>query len=555
MKRNILYVSVIACMVSSMQAQTLAQQTPMPEVPAGLLTTWQQSARQQIAEASAGSLTVCDSILSRDYNGDPLQRIVNHFDAQWRMDARTLQEWNAPISTWTDAERYDYTYDERGYLSGSIYSQKQSGSTAWTPEDKQEYDHNEAGLLTGNRVYTWDGDSWFMTTDCKATYNDAGQELTNIARTYDTTSQKWFKTKTEKTYNEQGLITSYAYFSLIEDDKAFVPYFKTIYDYDARGNMTMRMSYSYDESAGQYVEGSFKETWTYDADGRLANYTYQYKSDGTELKDFVKHDYTYDGQGRLAEDLFYNKDADGQWQLSEKNAYTYNAIDSVATRTLYQQDASTKELAPAMYYEFSYDANGNLIDRISSAMGTSTWVYMARETKEFNAASKLLSTRDYNWTGVTNSDGEWQQSHYMLYTYDDAQRQTSVVEYVYEAMEQSWTGRQKSETAYDADGNLAEQVYYEWTDTDFVKTGTVSYYYSVVATGISQVSAPNAAERPVVSGGQLQVLDGGSQPTQFRAYTLSGEQICGNTRVLSVEKGQPYVVVTEGGHSFKVVAK
>ncbi len=98
-----------------------------------------------------GNSLQCDSIVKRDYDNKPLEKIINVFDGSERMTSRIRQSYEAMTQRYTNSEKYDYEYDKYGNISVSIYSKWSGLNAKWEYQEKQEEDFNEGGKKTSQR--------------------------------------------------------------------------------------------------------------------------------------------------------------------------------------------------------------------------------------------------------------------------------------------------------------------------------------------------------------------------------------------------------------------
>ena len=389
-----------------------------------------------------------------------------------------------------------------------------------------------------------------------ATYDKNGNELTNIVKYFNSQEQKWIKSKNEYTYNDQNLTTSATSYGSVPEDQEFVPSFRTIYDYNANGDMTLRQSEDYNATNGKYTASS-KEVWTYDSNGNMLTLTSSFKDYATnELKEVSKNENTYDQRDNLIQNLFYNKDSEDKWQLSQKAEYTYNSMDSVLTKTTYSNPFGSTELSPETQWQYTYNEKGNRLTWTSLYMGENgKWVNMAREENTYNTDSKMTAQYKYNWNMGADGDGEWQITFKGTYGYDEGLRQTAIEERRYDAMQGVWIGLQKSETEYDEYGNILKETVYQWVESssEFILSGTITYYYSTTS-GINQ-NVSLIKEYKVNQENGIVSVEVDGTPVSFTAYTITGQKICSDVYSLPTSKGKAYIIVAEGKFAYKVLGR
>ena len=516
----------------------------------GLQSDWQKTRVIQLADKENNLR--CDSIVKRDYDNNPLEKIVNGFDAGGRLTSRIRQSYNGMTKQYINSEKHEYLYDDYGNVSISIYSKWNELDNSWIYQEKTEEDFNEKGNKTSQRNYTYSSE-WQMISRGDATYDAAGNELTNVIKSYNQQDNKWIKSKNEYTYNSMNLPTSATFFGTIPDEQEFVPTFRTVYEYNDKGDMLLRQSEDWDTTSFKYVP-NIKETWNYDTSGNMTTQISWFKDfDSGELKEITKHENSYDQRGNLLTDLFYNKDSQDQWQLSQKTEYTYNSMDSVLTMTKYGKAIGATDVSPQSRTEYTYDDKGNILTLLSSFYGADgSWTNSYKEDKSYNADSKVLTQNRYNWSIGTNGEGEWQLTFKGVYGYDEGLRQTAIEEQRYDAMQGVWVGLQKSETQYDQYGNILQEKAYQWVSSSFMLSGTLTYYYSSTSR-ISDRALIGDKLRVLSENGLIMVLSAGT-PIKFTAYSASGQKLCNDVYTMQSVKGKIYLLKV-AGKGFKAIGR
>lgn len=497
-----------------------------------------------------------DSVVKKDHNADPLERIVYVYDGEDRILSSVRQSYNSIIAQYTNAERYTYEYGTDGNVSARDYSKWNATTKAWDNQERTEEDFNRMGKKTSQRNYAWEAGAWKLVSRGDATYDENGNELTNIVKQYSSYTQGWIKSKNEYTYNERNLTTSITFYGSVPEEQDFVPSFRTLYDYDDKDNLTRRQSEDWDVTKETYYV-SMKETWTYDEKSNVLTWIISSLNyDTGVLKETSKHENTYDQRGNLMTHLFYNKDSEEKWQVSMKDDYTYNSMDSVLTKISYSVPYGSTELAPDSKQKYTYDEAGNKTESLFLYMDESgSWANMSKEERTYDANRNMLMQRKYSWEMALSNDGEWQQTFNGVYSYDAERRLTAIEEQRYDAMQGVWIGLQKSETSYDKDGNILEERIYQWVEemSVFALAGTITYYYSATSAITGGAAAEKRYKIYSADGTIYAVADGNR--AAFTVYTLDGQKVFADVKSALLPKGALYVVVVEGRRTFKIMVR
>ncbi len=132
------------------------------------------------------------------------------------------------------------------------------------------------------------------------------------------------------------------------------------------------------------------------------------------------------------------------------------------TETIVQQlNSTSNELENAVKYKYTPDANGNLLEQITSEWNGSDWVYKTKYVREYNSQGLVTLGITYDWNGNNwinaskyqfeyTADGEL--ISYMLYNVDE---------------NNDWIIYIKTENQYSENGTIASSnTYNTWNKTD-----------------------------------------------------------------------------------------
>jgi antitoxin component YwqK of YwqJK toxin-antitoxin module len=160
---------------------------------------------------------------------------------------------------------------------------------------------------------------------------------------------------------------------------------KTLYIYNAQGDLTETLSYSPDGSLSE------RTVYTYDAKGNLME-TVSYAPDGSSHRKTV---YTYNAQGQLTEQV--TCDAVGCF---DKGAYTYDPYGNLVEERFYYPDSAAIKL----HIVHTYDAQGR---RIQTERGPAHLGLGIEKTVEtYDANGNILELTTYYTEKVEDEAGK-----------------------------------------------------------------------------------------------------------------------------------------------------
>ncbi|MCD4696913.1 MAG: T9SS type A sorting domain-containing protein [Bacteroidales bacterium] len=167
------------------------------------------------------------------------------------------------------------------------------------------------------------------------------------------------------------------------------------YSYDTNNNMTSIIYFDWNNHASQWEEG-YKEEFVYDSLGKVSSYyAFNWENTTNQWINDLKNEVNFDNNGNRLLDTRYNWDAENnQWVIDAKYEYEYNENGNLTTCILYSWseilniweeywkdiytysndnmvedsafswDSNNNDWRLSTIYEFEYDINNNLIQRI-----------------------------------------------------------------------------------------------------------------------------------------------------------------------------------------------
>ncbi len=251
-----------------------------------------------------------------------------------------------------------------------------------------------------------------------------------------------------------------------------------------------------------------RQFYVLDNAGRIIQDVYQLFIYGEWVNDerFV---YEYEGANQEPSvEIWQEWDSDADdWINIEREIYTYNAQGRVVEVLI--EEWHDGEWHPYEKGEISYTPAGNFLEMLWYVWVEDEWVpeYWMRWSYENGLVTEFYE--EY-WDG-----DEWISNFRMLYEYDNAGNNISLTAQSYDDFEEEWENDIRFLNSFDAAGNQIESVFQYWDDewVSFMKTDSE---YDARGNLITET-------RSVWIGGQSYTLSSGQWSPSFRnSYLYDG---------------------------------
>ncbi|WP_221409515.1 T9SS type A sorting domain-containing protein [Marinoscillum furvescens] len=321
--------------------------------------------------------------------------------------------------------------------------------TRWTGvewlNDAKTTSATSEGKQTLNESYNWNSDEliWVGVSKWTREYDASGNLTDYITYSWDDTHSTWVAANSQRTvntYNDVDSLVVKEKFEWNEVDMEWSPLEKYVYDYDEWSNETLNERYTWNGSAYDQQSGN-KFTYAYDANDNMTLYERQtFNSSSDAYIPFDKKVYQYDS---VSQQLLYERYS---WDTDASDWYVKNRTKS------------------------AYDESGNLIlhetyfyhSGLGKLYGSEKW------EKVFDGDFQTLEL-NYTWDSSTDS---WSGSdgYQRSLTTNEQKLNTSFEYYTYNSSIQDFVGSQKYEATYNSEGKVLTKTSYGWD------TGTESWY-------------------------------------------------------------------------------
>ncbi len=259
----------------------------------------ENGARSVYAYDSHGN-TVLEETYSRESSSDPWigeDKTENSYDVNGKLVEYIASGWDEDTNGWALLMKGEMIYGANQLLSVWIISQWDADGGKWEKQMKSEVDkYDSNGNMLKSTLYLWDasGEKWTAAGGGEATYDANGNV---ILETGDFVGMKY----------------------------------KSEYEYDADGNLTVQIKYDWNATDSKWIKSS-KTEYTYYDDGKdHEEIYYEWKDDLGKFVEFDKTEYIFDADGNMVSEISTHwSDVSNVWNNSTKQEYVCDNAYSVS---------------------------------------------------------------------------------------------------------------------------------------------------------------------------------------------------------------------------------
>ena len=272
---------------------------------------------------------------------------------------------------------------------------------------KNLYDYHEMGKVRIETNYEWQNQAWtpVLRTEIQAGEQVGDPTLSDYYRWNGEDWELYYKTTCEYvSINGLTLVESLTAESL--KDSVWVGASRSVYEYDANGQMTLNMNYNGQNSQGAWQESS-KTECVYE-DNCLIRRLYSTIRNGS-WRESRKDSLVYNGNQQCVSMLSYSKGGmgpgGGTWRLGAQ--YDFNYVDGVLeSETIYSQtDWFSGTLSLYLRTNYEFDANGNELRKTGSVFNEVDWIVRDEFVNRYDysvAADQILGLAPV-WESTVNN--------------------------------------------------------------------------------------------------------------------------------------------------------
>lgn len=279
----------------------------------------------------------------------------------------------------------------------------------WVDDTMQNYKYNEDGLLTELDFQKIENSEWKTEMKYLMEYNTENQPTVNIMWAYEDDGTIVRGIKWESTYSGEKIIEE--------------------------------IQYSWDIDSEEW-ELSVKNEYEYSNELISKVLEYDYLISSWDL--FQQFTYTYDAQGRQIEELTEIWSVtENAFENSNISTTSYHQNGKISEELSKQWDVENQQWSVGNYYlyEFQYDANGNLIEYVSTMsmeFAGFTMIMKSKMQSEYDSNNYLIEDIDFAWE---ENASEWLELSKSEYTNDTEGNPLVVL--IYDKLSGSWDYSEK----------------------------------------------------------------------------------------------------------------
>ncbi len=250
---------------------------------------------------------------------------------------------------------------------------------------------------------------------------------------------------------------------------------KEVYTYDANGNNTQIIGFSWDSDLNKLVIESRLEIF-YNTNG---NYTqiieYVWDSGQNTWVGLQKIQYTYDINENITQELYYSWKSN-QWVYGLKINLTYDINDNITQELYYYWDLDQNVWDNSFKFDYTYDVNGNNTQTIICYWDSyiDSWIINAKDDKTYDSNGNNTQTIHSMWDLDQNI---WIISYKQDYAYDSNGNNTQEISYSWESDQNTWVGESKHDNIYDSNFTIDDLNVPFWADFKNKLVSSINYYY------------------------------------------------------------------------------
>lgn len=262
---------------------------------------------------------------------------------------------------------------------------------SWVNEQRVTYDYNSSLNTDLEHVYNWDDSTSLWEENIRVDYTYDGSALLVEKLSYylldsgQTYNLYWG----HYTYNSDDLVDTFLSQRWISTEWRSDQRYEHAYDID--GNITERKRAVWDmlQSSWRYID---RLLYTYNSEGRVTELLKQsWNVVGSSWHDSKRTVYTYDVDGLLVQEL--NENYQNQvWVPYSRILHTNNGNGNQVKSETQQWNSQTMQWVGLWEFNYEYNTDNTLHQRVTRIMVDSVWVNDHRETYYYDMHQQVEET-------------------------------------------------------------------------------------------------------------------------------------------------------------------
>jgi hypothetical protein len=187
------------------------------------------------------------------------------------------------------------------------------------------------------------------------------------------------------------------------------------YEYDSNGNLLSQVDSYYDSNFSIWIY-NYKTDYNYDENNnQIVQYTYTWDTELLIWAYLYKTETYYDENYRVKLYIYYNWDG-YNWIMNSQNEIQYDERGNDTLTVIYSWNGEGWD--PSTKYAYSYNAGNRMIQYIYSywdSYTTFNWLQSSREDYTYDTKGNMIDFQSYYWDSYSST---WYESERYEYIFD-----------------------------------------------------------------------------------------------------------------------------------------
>lgn len=293
-------------------------------------------------------------------------------------------------------DKTEYAWTASGNQLSETSFQWDDVTKAWAPSSRMSWTYDANGNEI-SKLYEHYDTKWVNDQQFTGEYDEDGNMTVMIQKQWNTSTEAWDNVKRDKyTYNGDGNVVLYLNGGW--DTDKWVDYEKTAYDYKD-GLLSVEMNSYLDLGTGDYVT-SWKRTYAYNANNKLKEVIEESWVSSSWLP-YTKETFAYDADGNMTENVKYSYNTSiYDWEPTTRWVWGYNTDGQLEVQYVENWSTPISDFVPSDRQEYTYNAYGYEESVKHAIWDGADWTYYYKhETVYLEGTNYVKKTLDYNWVG------------------------------------------------------------------------------------------------------------------------------------------------------------
>ena len=294
-------------------------------------------------------------------------------------------------------DKTEYAWTASGNQLSETRFQWDDITNAWAPSSRMSWTYDANGNEI-SKLYEHYDTKWVNDQQFTREYDEDGNMTVMIQKQWNISTEVWDNVKRDKyTYNGDGNVVLYLNGGW--DTGKWIDYDRTAYEYNAQGLLTLEVNSYLDLGTGVYVT-SWHRTYAYNANNKLKEVIEESWVSDAWLP-YTKETFGYDADGNMSENVKYSYNTSiSDWEPTTRWVWGYNTDGQLEVQYVENWDTSIPDFVPSNKQEYTYNAYGyEELVKYADWDGADWAYYYKHETVYLEGTNYVKKTLDYNWVG------------------------------------------------------------------------------------------------------------------------------------------------------------